>query len=96
MEFIYIYFCVQKLVFLVRDWGSPYDKPYGLNGGQQLLEHRLEVNERQPAELQQIRTHIRDSFEELECFLMPHPGHDVAESPPGFSGAVEGETFCAI
>ncbi|KAI6229170.1 GB1/RHD3-type G domain-containing protein [Aphelenchoides besseyi] len=34
----------QTLVFLVRDWGSPYEIEYGFQGGGRLLERRLETN----------------------------------------------------
>ncbi|KAE9556250.1 hypothetical protein FO519_000589 [Halicephalobus sp. NKZ332] len=68
----------QSLLFLVRDWSYPYDADYGFLGGQRILEKRLEVSERQHSELQQLRKHIRESFESIQCFLMPHPGLKVA------------------
>ncbi|KAF1616967.1 UNVERIFIED_CONTAM: Atlastin-1, partial [Eudyptes robustus] len=79
----------QSLVFLVRDWPSPYDMEYGFQGGHRLLETRLQVNDRQHNELQQIRKHIKESFEEIKCFLMPHPGLEVANSPPGWKGGLD-------
>lgn len=30
-------------MFLVRDWSFPYEYPYGLEGGKNFLEKRLEV-----------------------------------------------------
>lgn len=33
----------QKLTFLVRDWSYPYEAPYGVEGGNKILERRLEV-----------------------------------------------------
>lgn len=33
----------QILEFLVRDWPYPYDYPFGKEGGNQLLQQRLEV-----------------------------------------------------
>lgn len=71
----------QRLQFLVRDWSFPYEAEYGALGGQQLLEKRLEVSERQHPELQSLRRHITSCFTEIGCFLMPHPGLTVATNP---------------
>lgn len=35
--------CVQTLMFLIRDWSYPYEHPYGLEGGLNFLEKRLQV-----------------------------------------------------
>jgi atlastin len=59
-------------------------------GGQRLLENRLAITEKQHEEMKRIRTEIQRSFEKLECFLMPHPGHTVAEGSPGFDGQLSG------
>ncbi|XP_072929623.1 atlastin-like isoform X2 [Epargyreus clarus] len=77
----------QRLQFLVRDWSFPYEHPYGAVGGQQLLAKRLEVHEGQHEELQSLRRHIAACFEELACFLMPHPGLNVATNP-NFNGSL--------
>ncbi|XP_045453224.1 atlastin-like [Melitaea cinxia] len=71
----------QRLQFLVRDWSYPYDHPYGAVGGQRLLEKHLSIRENQHPELQSLRRHIMNCFEELKCFLMPHPGITVATDP---------------
>ncbi|KAI1715571.1 atlastin-1 [Ditylenchus destructor] len=71
----------QSLLFVVRDWSYPYEAEYGYLGGGRVLNRRLEVNEKQHPELQQLRKHIRASFDDIQCFLMPHPGLDVATSP---------------
>lgn len=80
----------QKLVFLVRDWSYPYEAPYGAQGGEDLLERRLQVSDTQHEELQQLRLHIRSCFSSIECFLLPHPGLVVATSP-NFDGRIDGE-----
>lgn len=71
----------QKLVFLIRDWSFPYEHPYGLNGGEKLLSKKLAIKENQPVQLQRVRRHIRACFNEISCFLMPHPGPRVATNP---------------
>lgn len=68
----------QKLQFLIRDWSFPYDAAYGMEGGTNILERRLQVSEKQHPELQSLRKHIRSCFQEISCFLMPHPGLKVA------------------
>lgn len=71
----------QRLQFLVRDWSFPYDAEYGSFGGHQILRRRLEISDNQHPELQSLRRHIASCFEELACFLMPHPGLTVATNP---------------
>ncbi|VVD01466.1 unnamed protein product, partial [Leptidea sinapis] len=71
----------QRLQLLVRDWSFPYEYEFGAHGGKKLLDKRLEIHEGQHEELQSIRRHIAACFEELACFLMPHPGLNVATDP---------------
>ncbi|CAJ0579533.1 unnamed protein product, partial [Mesorhabditis spiculigera] len=71
----------ESLIFLVRDWSFPYEAEFGFNGGQRTLEKRLQVSDKQHPELQQLRTHIRACFDDIQCFLMPHPGLKVATNP---------------
>lgn len=33
-------------MFLIRDWSYPYEHSYGLEGGKQFLEKRLQVSPR--------------------------------------------------
>lgn len=69
----------QRLEFLIRDWSYPYEYPYG--DGQKLLDKRLSVGDDQHSELKEARKHISDCFENVGCFLMPHPGKVVATNP---------------
>ncbi|KAM6463933.1 atlastin-2 isoform 3-T3 [Liasis olivaceus] len=71
----------QTLMFLIRDWSYPYEHPYGLTGGKQFLEKRLQVKLHQHEELQNVRKHIHSCFSNLGCFLLPHPGLKVATNP---------------
>ncbi|KAF7488336.1 hypothetical protein SSS_03441 [Sarcoptes scabiei] len=78
----------RKLVFLIRDWSYPYEHSYGFEGGVKLLEKKLELKETMPEQLQRVRRKIRDCFEEVTCFLMPHPGSKVATSQE-FDGRIQ-------
>uniref|UniRef100_A0A1A9ZZN1 GB1/RHD3-type G domain-containing protein n=1 Tax=Glossina pallidipes TaxID=7398 RepID=A0A1A9ZZN1_GLOPL len=71
----------QRLQFLVRDWSFPYEADYGASGGELILKRRLEISDRQHPELQSLRRHISSCFDDVSCFLMPHPGLDVATNP---------------
>lgn len=69
----------QKLFFLVRDWQDDETYPYGLNGGKQYLDVSLmEDVTQQNDDLREIRRNIRSYFDELRCFLMPHPGLSIS------------------
>lgn len=71
----------QDLQFLVRDWSFPYEAEYGADGGEIILRRRLEITARQHPDLQSIRRHIKSCFKRIGCFLMPHPGLNVATNP---------------
>ncbi|XP_069036480.1 atlastin-3 [Lepisosteus oculatus] len=75
----------QSLMFLIRDWSFPYEYSYGLKGGMQFLDKRLQVKDAQHEEIQTVRKHIHSCFSNVSCFLLPHPGLKVATSP-SFSG----------
>ena len=69
----------QKLVYLIRDWSSPYEANFGFEGGATLLKKKLEVKPEQPQELQSIRKDLKTSFKSVDCFLMTHPGFEASE-----------------
>jgi atlastin len=81
----YIFFAgrkpFQKLMFLVRDWSFPYEADYGMSGGEKILRKRLEIHDKQHPDHQSLRRHIQACFNEISCFLMPHPGLNVATNP---------------
>ncbi|XP_022821572.1 atlastin-2-like [Spodoptera litura] len=69
----------QTLLFLVRDWPHAFEHAYGFLGGSTLLNKRLQAKVNQNPELRQVREHIRTCFDNIKCFLMPHPGHSVED-----------------
>lgn len=75
---------------MVRDWSFPYEADYGAEGGQQLLDKRLKITEKQHPELQNLRKHIKSCFSEIGCYLMPHPGLIVSTNP-NFDGKLSGK-----
>ena len=78
----------QSLLFLVRDWPTPYEYDFGAVGGEELLKKKIESHEGQHHDLKSVRNHINSCFDELSCYLMPHPGLTVAQSPH-FKGSLD-------
>lgn len=69
----------QELCFLVRDWRSPRDHPYGAEGGSSLLEEKLQLdNEDIESSDNKTRKRITSCFEKKKCFLLPFPGERVS------------------
>lgn len=68
----------QKLLFIVRDWPYPYETNYGWHG-QKVIDDFLSTTNDQTADMRMLRTRIRDSFDEIQAFLMPHPGFIVSQ-----------------
>ncbi|XP_064482970.1 atlastin-2-like [Ornithodoros turicata] len=68
----------QKLVILVRDWSYPDDKPYGLEGGSQVLQKWVNPAGTRNDKVRDMRKRILSSFERIDCYLMPDPGTAVS------------------
>ncbi|XP_050317928.1 atlastin-like isoform X2 [Bactrocera neohumeralis] len=77
----------QKLQFLIRDWTHKSEAPFGALGGKQLLEQTLIRKNKRPEENEQLCEHVRTSFNEIDCYLMPHPGYAIEE--PDFRGCLK-------
>uniref|UniRef100_A0A7E4W6Q6 GB1/RHD3-type G domain-containing protein n=1 Tax=Panagrellus redivivus TaxID=6233 RepID=A0A7E4W6Q6_PANRE len=77
----------QQLTFVVRDFKSPEEFPYS-DGGSKFLEQVLQVTPDQPEELRVVREQLKECFDTLSCFLLPHPGYKVAEQG-SFKGYVK-------
>ncbi|XP_062502605.1 atlastin-1-like [Corticium candelabrum] len=71
----------QGLMFLVRDWSYEYEYSYGSKGGNEYLKKVLLIDDKQHDQLKLVRKHIHECFEDVQCFLMPHPGLSVATNP---------------
>lgn len=80
----------QELCFLVRDWRSPKDHPYGAEGGASLLKEKLQEDEDDPESSDnKTRRRIESCFEEKNCFLLPYPGERVSVEEGGpFTGQI--------
>lgn len=59
---------------LLRDWANSDQYDFGIEGGQKYLDHILTIKPDQKAELASVRQFIHDSFEKVNCALLPHPG----------------------
>lgn len=67
-------------MFLIRDWNQPEEYSYGIEGGNRFLKKFLSIKNFHTAELKQVREYIKDTFEDISCFLMPYPGKAVARN----------------
>ena len=66
----------QQLTFLVRDWSSPFEFAYGMEGGNGYLKQVLSTPGRNE-KLQSVRESINSSFENINACLFPNPGSAV-------------------
>ncbi|KAL3320650.1 Atlastin-3, partial [Cichlidogyrus casuarinus] len=79
----------ENLLFLIRDWCYKHEYDYGFEGGQKLLDKRLDIDDDDThSELKNLRIHLKSCFSRLYCFLLPHPGMEVA-SDPNFDGKLK-------
>uniref|UniRef100_A0A915BGE8 GB1/RHD3-type G domain-containing protein n=1 Tax=Parascaris univalens TaxID=6257 RepID=A0A915BGE8_PARUN len=69
----------QRLVFVVRDFKSSDEFSFGAEGGQQYLDSVIKSTPDQPEELRFVRDQIHSCFQQILCYLLPHPGHRAAE-----------------
>lgn len=74
----------QYLLFVVRDWPDP-EIEYGWS--QQIVDETLAETDEQTSSMHNLRKHIKNSFEEIGAFLMPHPGQQVVRSK-NFNGRI--------
>ncbi|VDN08324.1 unnamed protein product [Thelazia callipaeda] len=71
---------LQTIAFVVRDFKPLSDEcSYGYEGGMDYLKGALETLSHQSNRLKIIEENIWNCFEQTLCFLLPHPGHRVAD-----------------
>ncbi|XP_070501436.1 atlastin-like [Chironomus tepperi] len=68
----------QNMTFLIRDWENNEEFHYGFTGGHEYIKDVLIIKPDQSQELKAVRSSILDSFEQVNCCLLPHPGDVVA------------------
>jgi atlastin len=68
----------QKLRFLIRDWAHEgILGGFGYGGGETYLDKFLSASGRPGTAAQSIRQNIYESFDDIKCFLLGHPGNAV-------------------
>lgn len=67
-------------MFLIRDWVSPEEYAYGLEGGNKFIKRFLTVKDFHTTELKTVREYLQNTFESVSCFLMPYPGKSTARN----------------
>lgn len=75
----------------MRDWQDEIAHDYGMVGGRDYLREVMK-NESKNKELEFVRKHMKLSFSEIDCCLLPYPGNAVAVNKKGetFSGQLKG------
>ena len=69
----------QRLEFLVRDWQNFEDDTAAIAKLTKEMDAYLEevLSKREHSDLKQVRDQVNNCFENVSCFLLPHPGPDV-------------------
>ncbi|KAI6176238.1 GB1/RHD3-type G domain-containing protein [Aphelenchoides bicaudatus] len=78
----------QHLYFLIRDFKQTDNYQYGVESGERYLDKVLQTKEDQTDVSKEVREVLADVFDELSCFLLPHPGQKVADRS-SFRGLVK-------
>jgi len=87
----------QKLDFLVRDWQNYEDEEDEELMDKEMKEYLQSVfKERDAKDLQETRQHISESFEQVSCFMLTHPGFAVTKKK--YEGSVKAvdDTFLTL
>jgi hypothetical protein len=72
---------------LIRDWSNYETHSFGYEGGEKCLEETVfKIKNNHLQNMKRLQTFIKDSFESIKCFLMPHPG-DAGVGKGKFNGS---------
>jgi hypothetical protein len=81
----------QDMVFLVRDWADD-DVGYGFEGGKVVWENIFETATSNNKAAESVRKNIKNAFEKIQFFLLPHPGlHVMKKNFDGSYAKIEPE-----
>lgn len=86
----------KSIMFLVRDWINHEDNDFGLRGGEEYLTDMLDTKDcKEGSSRYSVRQQLHQSFEKIQCFLMPHPGQKVigAKKNYKFEGILAGMKY---
>lgn len=72
----------QQIMFLIRDWPNNKDYQYGEIGGTRYVDDKLKIEINQHEELKTLRSQIKQCFEKINGFLLPHPGNMATKGSP--------------
>lgn len=67
----------QKLLFIVRDWQNSKEHQFGYS--KEFVDDLLAANDSQTPKMRELREQTRKSIEDIEAFMMPHPGKGVSQ-----------------
>ncbi len=68
----------QRLLFLIRDWPNSDQYNYGYEDSLKYLENEvLATKPTHSSDMKALRQYLRDSFDSIDCFLMPDPGPEI-------------------
>ncbi len=66
---------------MIRDWANLNEFEFGFRGGKKYLaEHVFKIKQGHAPDMKELRKNINDSYESIQCFLMPHPGQTVVKT----------------
>lgn len=68
----------QNLLFVVRDWQNSSDHGFGFS--EDFVKDLLTQSDKQTPEMRELRVQIAKSIDDINAFLLPHPGKSVSQN----------------